>query len=152
MKNISADLPAILKQRYLRYLTFQNQMKNGCARRTRSFNKIKLNSMVVLDISQTKRLPWAPLTLQKENFWRNLLMKVWTFNNNDSGSSRIWQQDGLSSANIANIEDEPPKKYRWQMTKKAVELVTHPRGFYQKKHPAFSQKSVIKQQLPDSLQ
>ena len=38
------------------------------------------------------------------------------------------------------------------MTKKAVELVTRPRGFLQKKHPAFSQKSVMEQQLPDSLQ
>ena len=38
------------------------------------------------------------------------------------------------------------------MTKKAVELVTRPRGFLQKKHPAFSQKSVMEQQLPHSLQ
>ena len=38
-----------------------------------------------------------------------------------------------SSANITNIENEPPNKYRWQMTKKEVELVTHPRGFLQKK-------------------
>ena len=34
------------------------------------------------------------------------------------------------------------------MTKKAVELVTHPKGFLQKKHPAFSQKSVMEQQPP----
>ena len=37
--------------------------------------------------------------------------------------------DGLSSAKRANIEDEPPKRYRWQRTKKAVELVTRPRCF-----------------------
>ena len=35
------------------------------------------------------------------------------------------------------------------MTKKAVELVTHPRRFLQKKkHPAISQKSVMQQQPP----
>ena len=39
------------------------------------------------------------------------------------------------------------------MTKKAVKLVTRPRRFLQKKkHLAFSQKSVMEQQLPDSLQ
>ena len=38
------------------------------------------------------------------------------------------------------------------MTRKAVELVTGSRGFFQKKHPAFSQKSVMEQQLPYSLQ
>ena len=38
------------------------------------------------------------------------------------------------------------------MTKKAVELVTHPRGFLQKKHPAFSQKSVMERLLMHSLQ
>ena len=38
------------------------------------------------------------------------------------------------------------------MSKKAVELVTRPRGFLQKKHPAFSQKSVMEQQLPHYLQ
>ena len=38
------------------------------------------------------------------------------------------------------------------MTKKAVELVTRTRGFQKKKHPAFSQKSVMEQQLPHSLQ
>ena len=54
----------------------QNQMKSGCARRPWSFIKIKLNLLVVLDISQIKRLPWAPLTHQKENFWRNLLMEA----------------------------------------------------------------------------
>ena len=54
--------------------------------------------------------------------------------------------DGLSSANIANIEDEPPKRYRWQMTKKAIELVTSPKRFlHKKKHPALSQKSVMEQ-------
>ena len=37
------------------------------------------------------------------------------------------------------------------MTKKAVELVTRTRGFHKKKHPAFSQKSVMEQQLPHSL-
>ena len=41
--------------------------------------------------------------------------------------------DWSSSANITNIENESPNRYRWQMTKKAVELVTHPRGFLQKK-------------------
>ena len=60
--------------------------------------------------------------------------------------------DGLSSANITNIKDEPPDRYRWQMTKKAVEIVTRPKGFLQKKHPAFSPKSVMEQQRPDSLQ
>ena len=38
------------------------------------------------------------------------------------------------------------------MSKKAVELVIRPRGFLQKKHPAFSQKSVMEQQLPHYLQ
>ena len=38
------------------------------------------------------------------------------------------------------------------MTKKAVELVTRPGGFLQKKRPAFSPKSVMERQLPHSLQ
>ena len=39
------------------------------------------------------------------------------------------------------------------MTKKAVELVTSPKRFlHKKKHPALSQKLVMEQQLPGSLQ
>ena len=38
------------------------------------------------------------------------------------------------------------------MTKKAVEIITRPKGFLQKKHPAFSPTSVMEQQRPDSLQ
>ena len=60
--------------------------------------------------------------------------------------------DGSSSANKTDTEDELPERYRWQMTKKAVKLVTHTRGFHKKKHPPFSQKSVMEQRLPHSLQ
>ena len=114
MKNISADLPANLKQRCQRYLTLQIQMKSGCARRPRSFIKIKLNLIVVLDISQIKRLPLAPLALQKK---KKLLKEP--FNESCEPSTTMIVEapeydssDGLSSAKIANIEDEPPKRYR----------------------------------------
>ena len=104
MKNIGEDLPSNLKQRCQRYLILQNQMESGCARKTRSFIKIKLNLIVVLDIPQKGSLehhsPFKKKTSEE------------TFNESCEPSTTMRVEDpeydssdGSSFANIANIEE-----------------------------------------------
>ena len=112
MKNISTDLPANLKQRCQRYLLLQNQMEWLCEEDKKLYqNQVKFNGSS--GYITNKKAPLSTIHPSR----RKLLKKP--FNESCEPSTTVIVEapeydssDGLCSANITHIENEPPKRHR----------------------------------------